>query len=106
MSLTNTTIRGIFYYSLTTKGCNLSYEENKRWRLNNPDKRAAAKERNYRKGQSYQTHKRRGWTPQENAEIVAVDRPTDLELAKKLKRGVRAIQVQRAKLNKTDTPRD
>jgi hypothetical protein len=82
------------------RGNIVSYEANKRWRLNNPDKRAAAKERNYKRGQSHQTHRRRAWTPEENEEIMALPRPSDAELAQTLKRGVRAIQIQRAKLKK------
>lgn len=54
----------------------------------------------YYDGRDFSEEKRRLWTEHE-IEMILLHDLTDTELAKKIRRSVRAIQVKRAKIKKT-----
>lgn len=66
-------------------------QNRKEWRRN----RAKQKLRYYRQFQKNTRHKGRRWTPAEDAQITAEDRPTDRKLSKALGRSAQAIQQRR-----------
>jgi len=61
--------------------------------------RAAQKRRYYRQFQLTGLHKRKLWTPAEDAQITAKNSPTDRRLSKALSRSVQAIQQRRVRLS-------
>ena len=75
----------------------MSYEANKRWRQAHPEVWQASKSRYYAKSEEGAIHKNRRWTQVELRELMAHS-ILDKDLAKKLGRSVRALQVQRAKV--------
>lgn len=75
-----------------------SYAANKKWRLSHPAKRHAGKATNYRAGEGPKHHARQPWTIAECDAITASDRPTDRQLAQRIGRTVRAIQIQRSRM--------
>ncbi len=54
--------------------------------------RSEQKQRYYRRFQRNDGHKGKPWTPVEDAQIAAEERPTDRKLSKSLGRSVQAIQ--------------
>jgi hypothetical protein len=66
-------------------------QHRKAWRRT----RAGQKLRYYRQFQKNIQHKARRWTPAEDAQITAEDRPTDSKLSRALGRSVQAIQQRR-----------
>ncbi len=77
-----------------------NYEANKRWRINNPEKWAAQKKRNYRKGKPSTASIRRPWTDEEDILVTSLNRIEDRELALEINRSVQSIQARRSKLLK------
>ena len=75
-------------------------EANKLWRINNPEKWAAQKKRNYRKGKPATAKLRQPWTEREDELITSLNRPEDRDLARSLNRSVQSIQARRSKLLK------
>ena len=74
----------------------MTYEDNKTWRLKNPDKRNAGRRRYYRQFQNAQNSGKR-WSDEDKDEVmmaVSLDR----ELHHMLGRSVAAIQHMRCKL--------
>jgi hypothetical protein len=75
-----------------------------RWKEQNPKawrrSRAKHKLRYYRQFQKNTRHKGRRWTPVEDEQITAEDRPTDRKLSKALGRSVQAIQQRRSCLSR------
>ena len=55
----------------------------------------------YYEGRDFSEEKRRLWTEHE-IEMILLHDLTDTELAKKIRRSVRAIQVKRAKIKKNE----
>lgn len=76
----------------------------KEWRRKNRHKWNQAKARNYAKGALHQQNTQTEWTVSECEKITAPNRPFDRVLAIELGRTVRAIQVQRSKLNQAKQP--
>ncbi|MCW1888455.1 MAG: hypothetical protein KIH67_002775 [Candidatus Moranbacteria bacterium] len=74
------------------------HEANKRWRINNPEKWAAQKQRNYARGKPATAKLRRPWSEGEDELITRLHRPEDRELAQSLNRSVQSIQARRSKL--------
>ena len=73
------------------------YERNKRWRQLHPKARHNGKGRNYDRGAGPQHRARQPWTQEEEAMILART-VSDRELAVKIGRTVRAIQIHRCRL--------
>lgn len=74
------------------------YAANKKWRLSNPDKRNAAKARNYAQTGSA-PNSGRPWTQAED-QLVREHSIPDRELSAKIGRSVRAIQIRRNRITK------
>lgn len=79
-----------------TKG----YDNNKKWRLANPDKRKTQRDRR-REKTSFAVNGRKNWTEAEEKLVVEHDMP-DLQLAKLLGRSEHAIQIKRHRLTQED----
>jgi hypothetical protein len=75
-----------------------SSESRKRWKKKHPDAARAIKRLNYRRGALHDYNSCRPWSVEDSNRILAVDRPTDRELAKKIGRSVNAIQHRRHQL--------
>lgn len=75
------------------------YPTNKRWREKCPQEWYKSKNRNYEKGREYKREVRAKWTRRE-CKIILESTLTDREIAKKLRRTVRSIQVKRSRLKK------
>ena len=75
----------------------MGYEANKKWRKNNREKRRAQVLIYYEKHANNKPNSGNIWSHDEIRAILAEDRPGDVELSALLGRGVRAIQVKRAK---------
>jgi hypothetical protein len=80
-----------------------AYAQWKESRKKHPESRARATASNYAKGAAHLTlaerASRRRWTEAEDARVLAHTIP-DRELAVQIRRGVKAIQLRRAKLRK------
>lgn len=75
------------------------YVYNRTWRYKNPDKRTAAKVRNYAVTRDTATNARQPWTQAHDALVLESDL-TDRELGLLIGRSVQAIQVRRGRLKK------
>jgi hypothetical protein len=78
------------------KAKEVSREWHKKCRKNNPEKTKEIKEKYYNKNKGNDTNKRQRYTTEEIDLILNKDL-SDIELAKMLKRSMRAIQVVRCK---------
>ena len=74
-----------------------NYEYTKKWRKKFPEKRAEGRKRYYDKSRGGATRSQYAWTSKE-MELLETFEGTDTQLAEKIGRSVRAIQVKRAKI--------
>ena len=68
------------------------------WRRANPEKWNEMKKRNYAKGRRFARGNYRPWLETE-IELIFDMSYRDIDLAKKLKRSVQAIQIKRCRIN-------
>ena len=76
------------------------YQSNKRWRQKNPHLWQQQKSRNYDRGAQDDRSSGLSYTPQQDRLILNF-KGTDRQLAKKMGRTVRAIQIRRSRLRKS-----
>lgn len=74
----------------------MTYEHNKLWRKNHPQKRSKQRAKNYAEGRKHAIP-HLPYTDIEDALILDFE-GTDRELAVKIKRSVQAIQIRRSRL--------
>lgn len=76
----------------------MGYSANKKWRKDHPEERNAERRRYYEKGSKFGRKGYDRYTEEEDAAIIAPDRPKDLDLARILNRSMRSIQIRRMRL--------
>lgn len=76
-----------------------TYEWSKAWRLRNTPQRNEERTRNYAQSRTEESQRKRPWTPEEDAEILA-HVEIDRVMAARLDRTVQAIQQRRFKLTR------
>lgn len=72
----------------------------KKWRQNHTEARNELRSRYYKSGALYNHNHRVTWTSAEDMQITDPNRPCDRVLARKLKRTIGAIQVERCRLRR------
>ena len=75
----------------------MSYESQKRWRLNNTEKRNAVRKRNYRSSAIGNINFKKNWDQEDDIKIIYSDL-TDRQLHLEIGRSVQAIQMRRFKI--------
>lgn len=80
--------------------CMSAYQRTKRWRDKNPGKVEEYRQRYFNRVPTQAlVNEGKTWSKKEIKEIMASDRPADVELSRRLGRSLRAIQIRRFKEN-------